>query len=1348
MPRFAPIALAEGVKPFAQDVATAATTPYAEHVANQEAQRAVKELTPTYGPDAAQEYAGRVKQDLLNQHLNTAGIDQSTPTSTVARKVIGNAAQTAGNIIFADQIAKGTIPGLTNPADTLTTQAIKSGTLNAASNIAGVAGSDNPNALDYLKAGGTGFVQGAAFPVAEAIAPKLVSATTKTVANTTPKAVIHQNLLNNNPQYAQLQDALERSSTAANNLSKSGGSKVAINQHLKNIKDIQGQMTKMRQDFGQSGSINPNGEPIGATPANEPLPENIAASKGEVGKVSSANITSSSNASIPAPLKPRLISDPQLKQIEAARKSVVNTAADEIMAKNPTSLKGEVLKNGGISSTAYETYPKGIIRKAGVSADKMAQVLGYKSENDLMDTLNNEQKPITRAQAKEQAQQQIESGQHPYSADYKQMTDALNQRQAELGLYPKDATRTTTKPASMTPAELASLAATPEGRASLGNRIRQINPKKAVRNADAERTVLGGLQSGTNTDEILSQYQKDTGVSLQKAVSDVNRIAKESQINLNLGKNPELGKVSVPTVGKGDSGQAKLNADYVIQHEQSIGQKALTSYNALSANDKVLLKDIELHPVSEVAAKANDPAAFKQAEADIRHYYDTRHAYDNYLGLDVGYRTNYLRQLFDKVEQNDESLPTRASGGTKNPSYKLHRTNETLGTEVGTALQKDIAGSSFNHAKLTYEQGLRQAFPSKIEAGSIVKTPEDGTFEQILSPYGKDLVAPADIARQINSRTWRPTDSKALNVYDNINHGLKYTKLAGGLFHAFTEAGNFVGQQLGSGNLFKHPAATGRLVKVFFSEKTMGKEMSRLAADGTLDKAHLSGLTLRPDEILADASVKLGGKISKYTGIQALHDATFQREIPYAKAKIFEQKTQGLDVNNPADLAKMRSISREINQAFGGINREIQGIKPGTFKWLQRGLLATDFTEGKIHTLFDAVASGGEAGKLARQVVIGKAIVFGVMATAGAAMGGEYQGQNNKQIAKNAAGNLLDPTFEMGGYKVGLPKTQISEFIDPLKPTIQGVNGKRDLSGVQHYITARTAALPSELNQLATNKDFYGQPIYGKNTKKNGGGNIGPVQTAINIGNTVLPIPFGQSTKAALGKQSVPASVANVAGFNVKPNAANTVSFGGVSTTLTDPQRRTYQTQLSNTQKAITSQLTNSTQFKGLSPNDQAQALTNLKTAITSAVGRQFSSANNLGPFAPSYTGPQSVVTAKEKSIIGGQINPLNFIPKSAGGVVAKTPKVKKAVAAKTVKKTTKKATTSRSTKVAGSAPKATLASYIKVAKAANAAIKPPKVPTAPKFKVGSSKPPSFKQTSLKKFAVSKPTVSRKKQLA
>jgi hypothetical protein len=163
LPRFLPVGATESFKNgFGQDIATAATAPFAERAAQQQSNYAQKSLNDkTSDPvhnSSVDAYASGVKTDLLNQHLQSAGIDMNTPQSQVIKKVGADATSTAANIALL-----GKVPGLSGAS--LPVAASVYGGINAASGIADtMASKPNANVGDYLKSGGLGFVVGASLP--------------------------------------------------------------------------------------------------------------------------------------------------------------------------------------------------------------------------------------------------------------------------------------------------------------------------------------------------------------------------------------------------------------------------------------------------------------------------------------------------------------------------------------------------------------------------------------------------------------------------------------------------------------------------------------------------------------------------------------------------------------------------------------------------------------------------------------------------------------------------------------------------------------------------------------------------------------------------------------------------------------------------------------------------------------------------------------------------------------------------------------------------------------------------------------------------------------------------------
>ena len=166
-----PVAIAEGVKPFAQSVATAGLSGYADKLAKQEADRATRLLTPAYekqaqafgypkgfGASLAEQEAGKIYQNFLQSELAKAGISPTDSGGQIFRKVGGQAVQAGTNILMA-----GELPAV---GGSLAKAVPTFGGLSALQAIGGVAQQDNPTGRDYLTQGFQAGLQGAALPIA------------------------------------------------------------------------------------------------------------------------------------------------------------------------------------------------------------------------------------------------------------------------------------------------------------------------------------------------------------------------------------------------------------------------------------------------------------------------------------------------------------------------------------------------------------------------------------------------------------------------------------------------------------------------------------------------------------------------------------------------------------------------------------------------------------------------------------------------------------------------------------------------------------------------------------------------------------------------------------------------------------------------------------------------------------------------------------------------------------------------------------------------------------------------------------------------------------------------------
>lgn len=671
----------------------------------------------------------------------------------------------------------------------------------------------------------------------------------------------------------------------------------------------------------------------------------------------------------------------------------------------------------------------------------------------------------------------------------------------------------------------------------------------------AQRGMQEILNRGGTVDEALNHHMETTGGSFgdaQRALSAVRGAVGTDVGHINASLNPEWGKLQIPQADSDE--RAILNSRMVRNQATRAANAASAEIDKLNPNDLKLMDDLRTTTPEDLVSQAKDKQQFMKAATLVKKFNDTVHALGaGQLEQDVPYRQNYGAPLmFDRstpeaeqaYQENIAKLPTTPGYGKERyfknyedasqiSNGQLKRANENFLGDFMTGAQKRISDLS----QLTLAKGLQQVHPGEVNVGQI-GTGEGGTYTQLQIPGGSKISLPSDIANEINKRAPALEPGGKLAKYDALNSNLKNFKLAGGGFHSLNVLGSYLGQQIASGKLFtpKGIGDLGDVIHTTFSQKAFDSTLDDMGSRGKLTDADAAGLKYGRGETQGD--VHATGKLQNIPVLKQIHSSIFDRQIPMLKLKIFDQLTQDMSRNNPDDLAKMTSIAKELNQNFGGINREIQGLNYKQFQVASRAFLSTDYNEGQLESLYDAFRKGGPEGKLARQVVFGKALLFGGLATAGGAAGGEFQGKTPQQTAFDILEKFANPEFQFGQYKVGLPTTQIAEVAKPIQQTIQGYNYNKSLTeGVQNFATNRLAAVPSEALQVLGNKNYLGQPIRGVDTH---GRPISPVTTAENVASGVVPIPVSQAGQTATGNQSIGAAIANTIGL--RTTATNQVS--------------------------------------------------------------------------------------------------------------------------------------------------------------------------------------------------------------
>jgi hypothetical protein len=282
---------------------------------------------------------------------------------------------------------------------------------------------------------------------------------------------------------------------------------------------------------------------------------------------------------------------------------------------------------------------------------------------------------------------------------------------------------------------------------------------------------------------------------------------------------------------------------------------------------------------------------------------------------------------------------------------------------------------------------------------------------------------------------------------------------------------------------------------------------------------------------------QLGSNTKKVLNIS--HAITFEGGIKNFKEGIFDDITKGLDPANVKDLTEMRRVAKVLNDFYGGQNRLMKGTwSPKVFSILSRILLAPDFLEGQARSIGHAAAGAGKifigksdrADRLAVQTLAGRIIMVGGAVTVyNALTNPQNQPTDGVTLFKNFLGNLLDPEIQTGiksasgtPQTIATPNTFLNVIAKAVEPLFNGDPNK--LSGVEHELVARTAAGARMITSLATNQDYYGNPVIvpgdTKKTALNLASQLGPIPVSSAISSTksgTQPVDWTKSVISVLG---------------------------------------------------------------------------------------------------------------------------------------------------------------------------------------------------------------------------------------
>lgn len=304
-----------------------------------------------------------------------------------------------------------------------------------------------------------------------------------------------------------------------------------------------------------------------------------------------------------------------------------------------------------------------------------------------------------------------------------------------------------------------------------------------------------------------------------------------------------------------------------------------------------------------------------------------------------------------------------------------------------------------------------------------------------------------------------------------------------------------------------------------------------------------------------------------------------------------------------------------------------QGVQPNSVKlggkWYSMnyfGPLGLLFGAGsRVHDVKQA------GGGVAQQT--GTAIVGGAQDTLG---------QSFVQGVSGLSDAIKDPKRYGSSYAQSLAGSAVPTLSNDIGTATD--QNQREVNNPGQAIVAR---IPGARQSLPAKQDVYGNPLAAKTS---------PINALLN--------PFrpsnALSNKVTSEVERLHTTDPENSDLQVTPTPLKkTLSFNGVSVTLSDQQRHDLQHAVGQATQQAWGQLIASPEYKALSDPQKAAALLKLRTDATETAKRKFSSDNQLGQYSPSFQGKGTQATKSQQAIMDGSVRIADYAVQAqkSGGV-------------------------------------------------------------------------------------------------
>lgn len=492
---------------------------------------------------------------------------------------------------------------------------------------------------------------------------------------------------------------------------------------------------------------------------------------------------------------------------------------------------------------------------------------------------------------------------------------------------------------------------------------------------------------------------------------------------------------------------------------------------------------------------------------DVKKYFDNKYNELTKAGVDLGYKSDYLPQIWANPPEQVEQVLGRSLG------TKASFTLESVIKDYKEGISKGLTPKFNNISDLTgwYEQRANKLLADKQFFGFLGKdgfiqpagkSPKDWvTIDADRFPkysvktesgqYGGVFKAPPELAKLINNYL-RDPQFEMLDKIANFVSNAKNVTLSFGIpgtainAHGF----NILARHtiFGSGGNPVSRLWTGG--RFLLNQKSAEAELNKTLS--TAPQAVKSGLTLGTEDHTAflNEIETSASKLSK-TWNNLFEKPLFNKMIPALKLSSYNALVkEGID---PRDAAKI------ANNVYGGINWEQMGRNRDAQNLLRSLILAPDWAETTLRLGGNLAKSFATRGPVAAR--------YRVMA---ATMLGTYVSMNIAN--KLSSGHFMyenDPghTFEIeAGYTGDGQKRYLrplgtsADFVRLPFDIIAGL-AKGDPTTAFRAVSNRLSIPAGSTMHLLTNTDYKGQPIYGRDKY---GNELTALQSAGGVGSEAL----------------------------------------------------------------------------------------------------------------------------------------------------------------------------------------------------------------------------------------------------